>query len=227
MNAISRNAIRDSITQNFSSYPEDYQNEGGDITEDSVGQLVRWVEGEFANEDDEGTIEEWFEIATEEYLTYFDLTEEYEKNWDTVEEFIEKLRTKPFTFDIYFNDDYDSNNKGFRYTYEEAKAYIDTYNGTDESYFEDYKGGVVSIVNNETEETVYEVEIPAMTSSMRTGKKIEHRRKEQGHSQTMLGDMVGTSQVHISRIESGLISPSFDLIISIANALECSTDDFI
>ena len=227
MKAITRNAIRDSIAQNFSSYPEDYQEFGAAITEDSVGQLVRWVEGEFANEDDEGTIEEWFEIATEEYLTYFDLTEEYEKNWDTVEEFIEKLRTKPFTFDIYFNDDYDSNNKGFRYTYEEAKAYIDTYNGTDESYFEDYKGGVVSIVNNETEETVYEVSIPAMTSSMRTGKKIAQKRKEQGLSQTQLSDMVGTSQVHLSRIEAGLSSPSFDLTISIANALNCSTDDFI
>ena len=59
-------------------------------------------------------------------------------------------------YDIYFNDDTDSNNKGFEYSYDEAKAYIDTYNGTNESYFEDYKGGTVSIVCNETEETIYE-----------------------------------------------------------------------
>jgi len=30
------------------------------------------------------------------------------------------------------------------------------YNGTDESYFADYKGGVVSVVCNETGEMIYE-----------------------------------------------------------------------
>ena len=30
------------------------------------------------------------------------------------------------------------------------------YNGTDESYFGDYKGGVVQIYHNETDEVVYE-----------------------------------------------------------------------
>lgn len=33
--------------------------------------------------------------------------------------------------------------------------YIKAYNGTNESYFEDYKGGTVSIYCNETEEDVY------------------------------------------------------------------------
>lgn len=59
------------------------------------------------------------------------------------------------TYDIYFNDDTSSNNKGFKTTLEECKSYIELYNGTNESYFEDYKGGVVSIVCNETEEEVY------------------------------------------------------------------------
>lgn len=63
------------------------------------------------------------------------------------------------TYDIYFNDSENSNNKGFELSLEEAKAYIDQYNGTNESYFEDYKGGIVSIVDNDTEETVYEEEI--------------------------------------------------------------------
>lgn len=63
------------------------------------------------------------------------------------------------TYDVYFNDAENSNNKGFEYSYEDAMNYIKTYNGTNESYFEDYKGGTVSIVDNETGETVYEEEV--------------------------------------------------------------------
>jgi hypothetical protein len=64
------------------------------------------------------------------------------------------------TYDVYFNDDESSNSKGsIYYTIEEAKSYIKRYNGTNESYFADYKGGVVSIVCNETGQTVYEEEI--------------------------------------------------------------------
>lgn len=63
------------------------------------------------------------------------------------------------TYDVHFNDSENSNNKGFEYSFDDAKAYIDRYNGTNESYFEDYKGGTVSIVNNETGETEYEEEV--------------------------------------------------------------------
>ena len=61
-----------------------------------------------------------------------------------------------YTYDVHFNDEYDSNSKGMNATIEECRNYIDIYNGTSESYFEDYKGGIVSIVCNETGETVYE-----------------------------------------------------------------------
>lgn len=63
------------------------------------------------------------------------------------------------TFDIYFNDAENSNNKGFELSFEDSKNYIELYNGTNESYFGDYKGGTVSIVDNETDEVVYEVEV--------------------------------------------------------------------
>lgn len=63
------------------------------------------------------------------------------------------------TYDIHFNDDENSNNKDFELTLEEAKNYIAKHNGTNESYFEDYKGGSVSIVNNRTGENVYEEEV--------------------------------------------------------------------
>lgn len=63
------------------------------------------------------------------------------------------------TYDIHFNDSTSSNNKGFAMSLMEAKEYIKLHNGTNMSYFADYKGGVVSIVCNETGETVYEESI--------------------------------------------------------------------
>lgn len=63
------------------------------------------------------------------------------------------------TFDIVFNDNNNSNNKGFAMSLEQAKNYIKNNNGTNESYFQDYKGGIVSIVCNETQETIFETEV--------------------------------------------------------------------
>jgi hypothetical protein len=60
------------------------------------------------------------------------------------------------TYDIYFHDNENSNNCGFDFSYDMAKAYIEMYNGSNKGYFEDYKGGVVQIYCNETEEVVYE-----------------------------------------------------------------------
>lgn len=66
------------------------------------------------------------------------------------------------TYDVYFDSDESSNNKGFSgscATLEYCRGYIESFNGTNESYFEDYKGGIVRIVCNETGETVYEEEV--------------------------------------------------------------------
>ena len=58
-------------------------------------------------------------------------------------------------FDVQFDDDDNTNCEGFRETYGYCKNYIKDNNGTNESYFADYKGGTVSIYNTETEEDVY------------------------------------------------------------------------
>lgn len=63
------------------------------------------------------------------------------------------------TFDIFFNDDSTSNNLGFKSSLEYCKDYIEMHNGSNHSYFADYKGGSVSIVCNETEEVVFETEV--------------------------------------------------------------------
>ena len=63
------------------------------------------------------------------------------------------------TYDVHFNDDSNSNSKGFKQTLDFCRNYIETRNGSNESYFPDYKGGTVSIVCNETGETVFETEV--------------------------------------------------------------------
>jgi hypothetical protein len=63
------------------------------------------------------------------------------------------------SYDVVFQSDDSSNPKGFDSSFDYCKDYIRMYNGTNESYFEDYKGGTVQIVCNETEEVVYEEEV--------------------------------------------------------------------
>lgn len=64
------------------------------------------------------------------------------------------MKTK--TYDVVFQDSENGNAKGFHATIEYCKDYIQKYNGTNESYFADYKGGTVQIVCNESGEVVYE-----------------------------------------------------------------------
>jgi len=66
---------------------------------------------------------------------------------------------KQLTYDIFFHSNESSNNKGFNYSLDEAKSYVELNNGTNNSYFQDYKGGLVQIVCNETEEVIFETEI--------------------------------------------------------------------
>lgn len=69
------------------------------------------------------------------------------------------MNTTKLTYDIFFHDSENSNNKGFEMSLEDAKAYIRTSNGTNRSYFADYKGGIVQVVCNETGEVAHEEEI--------------------------------------------------------------------
>jgi len=67
------------------------------------------------------------------------------------------MKTK--TYNVVFNDETSSNDKGFKESYDYCRQYINHYNGTNHSYFADYKKGTVSIVCNETGETVFETEV--------------------------------------------------------------------
>lgn len=54
------------------------------------------------------------------------------------------------------------------------------------------------------------------------GRAIEAFRKKSGHSQEELGARLNLAATHISRLERGLRSPTYDTLIRIAAALETS-----
>ena len=80
------------------------------------------------------------------------LTDEQKEEY---EDFLDVCEENSFTYDVYFDDDNNTNGEGWHESYQYCKDYIESNNGTNWSYFADYKGGTVSIYNNETEEDVY------------------------------------------------------------------------
>jgi len=63
------------------------------------------------------------------------------------------------TYDIHFNDSENSNNKGFKKSLLFCLNYVEENNGTNNSYFADYKGGNVSVVCNETGRVAFTTEV--------------------------------------------------------------------
>jgi len=61
------------------------------------------------------------------------------------------------TFDVVFNSNESSDNKQFNTTdLQYCIDYITRYNGTRESYFADYTGGIVQVICIETSEVMHE-----------------------------------------------------------------------
>ena len=57
--------------------------------------------------------------------------------------------------------------------------------------------------------------------------RIRHYRNLKRLSQEKLAELTGVSQEHIAKIEAGVNVPSLELLISIANALDVSSDDLL
>ena len=83
---------------------------------------------------------------------FANLTEEQKEEYD---DFLDVCEENNFTYDVCFDDDNSSNNEGWHESYQYCKDYIESNNGSNWSYFEDYKGGFASIVCNETGDEVY------------------------------------------------------------------------
>lgn len=59
------------------------------------------------------------------------------------------------------------------------------------------------------------------------GYKIQEYRVAAKLTQAQLAELIGVSQKHISRLERGMHSPHFDMIIKIAKVLNVSIDAFV
>lgn len=59
------------------------------------------------------------------------------------------------------------------------------------------------------------------------GQRIKQKRVERGLTQERLSELVGIGPSHMSHIESGSTVPSFEVFVSILNALECSADELL
>lgn len=68
------------------------------------------------------------------------------------------------TYDVIFQDDIDSNSKGFEKSYEYCLNWINNNRNFPGSYFEDYDKGQVFIICNETNEPVYYEDIDVHNS---------------------------------------------------------------
>lgn len=59
------------------------------------------------------------------------------------------------------------------------------------------------------------------------GQRIKEKRIEKGLTQEKLSERIGVGPSHMSHIESGSTVPSFEVFISILNALDCSADELL
>lgn len=117
------------------------------------------IESYFGSQITDGKVYDSFEEHSEETLigSIEDLREVFEEaRKEAYQNWLESLEEESdLSYDIRFADDSDSNSKGFKCSLSFCINYVETYIGTDESYFADYKSGTVSIVCNETGEEVY------------------------------------------------------------------------
>lgn len=104
------------------------------------------------------------------------------------------------TFDIVFHDDNHSQNKGFRVTFKEAITYLVNNNGKGNKDFDDWIGGTVQIINNDTLEVAHEETVKKKQGRPRTNFKEIKLSSETG---TKVGDIRATfivNEIVLSRI---------------------------
>ena len=57
--------------------------------------------------------------------------------------------------------------------------------------------------------------------------RLREMREKRGMTQVSLATAVGVAQGYISALENGLYSPSFEILIKLAKALNCSLDELV
>ena len=133
-----RSNLRDSLVENYNSSMQETL-------------FVEWVVLNSQNDPD------FFRFAfQEDFEKDFDssMSDAQQEEWS---EFVSSL--EELSYDIQFNDETDSNNKGFSISMSEAKNWIEANKSDETTYFGDYKGGTVSIICNETGSVIFEENI--------------------------------------------------------------------
>lgn len=59
------------------------------------------------------------------------------------------------------------------------------------------------------------------------GQRIREKRIAKGLTQEKLSELIGVGPSHMSHIEGGSTVPSFEVFVSIVNALDCSADELL
>lgn len=62
---------------------------------------------------------------------------------------------------------------------------------------------------------------------MTVSQRITERRKALGMTQEQLAELVGTTRIYITYLETGVKVPSLAMLKTIATALECKAGDLI
>ena len=62
---------------------------------------------------------------------------------------------------------------------------------------------------------------------MELGNKLKDFRKKQQLSQSEFADCIGSTQQSVSNYERGVVEPSIELLIRIAETFNCSVDELI
>ena len=57
--------------------------------------------------------------------------------------------------------------------------------------------------------------------------RLKEIRESRKMTQVVLAGAVGVAQGYISSLENGLYSPSFEILIKLADALNCSLDELV
>jgi len=57
--------------------------------------------------------------------------------------------------------------------------------------------------------------------------RLREIREKRGMSQVALASLVCVAQGYISDLENGKCSPSFEVLVKLARALECSLDELV
>ena len=57
--------------------------------------------------------------------------------------------------------------------------------------------------------------------------RLREVRESRGMTQAVLASLVGVGQGYISALENGNFTPSFEVLIKLARALDCSLDELV